>query len=264
MARSAAATLAALVPCLAVACASAPRPRAVVPLVTAAVGAVETYGPGLVATDDSGETLIFTLEASASISIVRVWPSNRLEPLYPMRSRDSTYFQSGTHTVRVRAPVTWTSRPAAAPEPQPAGSQAALETEARRCFWDELRREQQATAPPPPAAGDTSARRRQLPVRQQGGAVDLAAIEDRCRRAVGLTASPSPGSRAPESGPGGEYYIVMVASDAAMDAKHLGLKIAAVDITASDIVSVLQVLPGFLAGARAHTWAGYAARVGGK
>ena len=50
----------------AAACGRVPRP-AVLPLEVQGVGAVELYGPGLVATDDSGETITFANVAPASV-----------------------------------------------------------------------------------------------------------------------------------------------------------------------------------------------------
>lgn len=242
---------------LGVACARTPAPRAIVPLRASAVGAVETFGPGLVATDDSGSTVTFALEASAGIVVVRVWPGWRLDPIYPMRNRDTTYFQTGTHMVRVAVPARWdtlgvTTRPAPVP-----GSQAALEQEAGRCIWEELRRARPAA--PPRAAGDSAAKRPAAQP-QPADVTDIGAIEDRCRRAVGLTTAP-PVRQPAAVVATGEYYIVLVASDVTLDARHLQQKLAGIDIAGTDIVAVLQALPGFLAGARARTWAGYAAKV---
>lgn len=255
-------TLAAIGSLVGAACARAPRPHAIVPLQASAIGAVETYGPGLVATDDSGATVTFALEASAGIVVLRVWPGSRLEPLYPMRNRDTTYFQTGTHMVRVPAPEIWDSLAGVRQPPPAAGSQAAREQEAGRCIWEELR----SRRPPPSTRtpADTAARRSPLSGQPQPMATaDIGAIEDRCRQSVGLTGPPP--ARTPTRGTaGGEYYIVLVASELSLDAKHLQQKLAGIDITGTDIVAVLQALPGFLAGARAHTWAGYAARVGGR
>ena len=56
-------------------------------------------------------------------------------------------------------------------------------------------------------------------------------------------------------------YVVLVASDHIQDARHLAMRLSGVDITRSSLNSVLQVLPGFLAGAGAKKWAGYVALV---
>ncbi len=237
-----------LASCIAAGCASHPRPRTPVPLRPEAVGAVEFYGPGLVATDDSGESVTFTLEAPAAVMILRVWPLWRLEPLYPTRNRDTTRFQAGTHVVRVARPVPWDTVAGAwgEPPPPPPGSRAAREQEASRCIFDQLRRRGQPTQARP--AADTAA-----------AAADVDAIEAGCRRAAGLSA---PVERNAKATPIREYYIVLVASDVSLDAKHLRQKLTGIDISGTEIVSVLQALPGFVAGARARTWAGYTARVG--
>jgi hypothetical protein len=242
-------------------CARTPRTHAIVPLQASAIGAIETYGPGLVATDDSGGVVVFALEASAGIVVVRVWPGWRLEPLYPMRNRDTTYFQTGLHMVRVPTPPRWDSIPLVRLPPPVPGSQGALEQEAGRCIWNEVRSHQPPPSASPRAPADSAARRppgQPAPLEP----MDLGAIEDRCRRAVGLT-TPPPAPQPARFSALDEYYIVLVASDVTLDAKHLRQKLAGIDITGTDIVAVLQTLPGFLAGARARTWAGYAAKVSG-
>jgi hypothetical protein len=255
MARPAVVSLPALLLLPATACAPPPLPRPLVTLQTSAVGAVETYGPGLVATDDSGETATFVLEASAGVVVVRVWPGSRLEPVYPLREKDTTYFQTGTHTVHIAPPSLWVMRQPGHP---PIGSQGPKEEMADRCMWEELRRVQ--PSPTTGRAPDDAARRR--PQSEPLSPVILAEIEDRCRHQAGLDVA-QPGA-VPARVPGGEYYLLLVASDAVFDAKHLVQRLAGIDITNSSIVSVLQVLPAFLASARAHVWAGYAARVGGR
>jgi hypothetical protein len=237
------------------ACAAHPRPRLAVPLRPEAVGAVETYGPGLVATDDSGETVTFALAASAGVAVLRVWPGWRLEALYPTRSRDTTYFQTGAHVVQVPRPSPWDTlvpRPPAAP-----AGQAAREEALERCISSELQRRR--PSPERRNVADTSKRARNVPTTDY---VDVAAIEYQCRRAVGFPDS-APARRDSLVRRGSAYYIVLVASEAPIDARHLREKLAGTDITFTDIVAVLQALPRFLAGERARSWAGYAARVGG-
>jgi hypothetical protein len=41
----------------------------------------------------SGETVTFRLDASAGVVILRVWPGWRLDQLYPVHTRDTSYFQ---------------------------------------------------------------------------------------------------------------------------------------------------------------------------
>ncbi len=229
-----------------------------VPLRADAIGAIETYGPGLIATDDSGETVTFALEASAGVVVLRVWPGWRLEPLYPMRRRDTTYFQVGTHTVPVPRPAPFDTLAAGHPPPRP-GSQAAREQEAGRCIFQAL--QGQRPLPQGRAPGDTAAGQRGMPVPAEP--VNIGAIEDRCRRAAGLDTAHA---RQPEIvvERSREYYVVLVASDQTLDARHLAQKLSGIDISGTDIVQVLQALPGFIAGARSRTWAGYAAKVEAK
>jgi hypothetical protein len=254
--RVAAALMGAVPPLLAAACARVPEPRPLVPLEATAVGAVEIYGQGLVATDDSGQSVTFSLDASGSVVAVRVWPGSRLEALYPLRARDTTYFQTGPHRIPVPPPVIWVRVLAPAQETLQSGSQVALEQEAQRCMWNELQRRR--PSPGARAPGDTLAQR----ARPQEP-VNLAEIEDRCRRSVGLS-GPPPVRQETLVPVAGEYYLLLVVTDAAVDAKRLQLRLAGADISNSSILSVLQALPGVLAGPRARTWAGYAARVGGR
>jgi len=256
MACSAARTLAFFLLAEAQACATAPPPPApLVPLEAVGVGAVEIYGPGLVGTTDSGVAVTFVLTSSASAVLVRVWPGWRLEQLYPLRPKDSTYFPTGLHTVRVPAPVDLTPVLNRAREAQARALSAAEQLQVEQCVWQEVRRRQR---PPPRAASDTSRRARpaEQPVQIP---LDYAAIEDQCARAVARHVSPAPAGQGQAAAP--EHYLVLVVSDHVQDARHLGMRLGAVDITESSLASVLQVLPGFLAGADAKTWAGYVAQV---
>lgn len=250
LAPSAAAALAACAALVGWACAAHPRPRAAVPLRAEAVGAVETYGPGLVATDDSGETVTFVLLASAGVTVMRVWPGWRLELLYPTRNRDTTYFQTGTHVVQVPRPVPWDTlvlRP-----PVARGGQAAREQEAQRCISSEL----QGLRPPPEprrvADSTKQAQNPPMPVYYPFSG----AIEDQCRKAAGLVDT-APARRDSLVRRGREYYLVLVALDLPQDARQVQLKLAGMDIAQSTALSVLQALPGVLAGSAAHTWAAY-------
>ena len=238
------------------ACRSAPPPPApLVPLEAVGVGAVETYGPGLVGTTDSGKAVTFALTVSASVILVRVWPGWRLEQLYPLRPKDSTYFQTGLHTVHVPAPVDLTpvlSGPRGAGAP---ALSAAEQLQVEQCVWQEVRRRQ---SPPPRAASDTSRRARTAPQPVEIP-FSFAAIEDQCRRAVTQHVAPAPAGQSQVTPVG--QYLVLVLSDHVQDARHLGMRLGAVDITESSLASVLQVLPGFLAGADVKTWAGYVAQV---
>jgi hypothetical protein len=256
MACFAAGTLAFFLLCGAEACAHAARPaEPLIPLEVVGVGAVELYGPGLVGTTDSGSAVTFALTASGSAVLVRVWPGWRLEQLYPLRPKDSTYFQTGLHTVHVPAPVDLT--PLLRPQPAARGPElsAAEQLQVEQCVWQEVRRRQ---SPPPRAASDTSRRTPPAPPPTQIP-FDYAGIEQRCTRAVSQHISPAPAART-EATPVG-HYLVLVVSDHAQDARHLQMRLGAVDITESSLASVLQVLPGFLAGADAKTWAGYVAQV---
>jgi len=241
--------------CEALACRSAPPPPApLVPLEAVGVGAVEVYGPGLIGTTDSGESVTFALTASASAVLVRVWPGWKLEQLYPLRPKDSTYFQTGLHTVRVPPPVDVTPVLTRRRAPAPALS-GAEQLQVEQCVWQEVRRRQ---GPPQRAAGDSSRRARPAPQPVETP-FDYAAIEEQCQRAVSQHVVPAPGGQSlPE--PGGQY-LVLVVSDHVQDARHLGMRLGAVNITESSLASVLQVLPSFLAGADARIWAGYVAQV---
>jgi hypothetical protein len=254
MACSAARWLAVVLVCEAQACASPPAPPPpLVPLEAVGVGAVEIYGPGLVGTGDSGRAVTFALTASGSAVLVRVWPGWRLEQLYPLRSKDSTYFQTGLHTVHVPPAVDLTPilRPQQA-APAPSGIE---QLQVEQCVWQEVRRRQM---PPPRVPGDSSRRARPAPEPLQIPP-DYAEIEAQCRHAVAQRGAPAP-SGAGRQAPTG-HYLVLVLSDHVQDARHLRMRLAAVDITQSNLASVLQVLPGFLAGADATTWAGYVAQV---
>lgn len=261
MACSAARSLAFVLLCEAAACASPPPPPVpLVPLEAAGVGAVEIYGPGLVGTDDSGAAISFALTASASVVLVRVWPGQRLEQLYPLRSKDSTYFQSGWHTVHVPAPVSlaplFAARRTPAAAPLPAASQAQVD----QCVWQEIRRRQ--PAPAPRTVSDTTRRARPAPAPLQIPP-DYAAIEALCQRAVARPDAPRLSSRDTGVAALPDHYLVLVASDHTQDARHLMMRLGAVNIAESNLAAVLQVLPGFLAGADAKTWAGYVAAVSG-
>ena len=238
--------------CEAQACASAQRPPApLVPLEPVGVGAVGIYGPGLVGSTDSGAALTFALTASASVVVVRVWPGQRLEQLYPLRTKDTTSFATGWHTVHVPAPVD--STPVTGPEPWPSGAalSAYQQSQLERCVWQELRRYQ--------PAGRTSSRRGRTQPTPITIPLNYPDIEDQCRRAVSQGEHSTPAGHSAEAplGP----YVVLVASDHIQDARHLAMRLSAVDITRSSLNSVLQVLPGFLAGAGAKKWAGYVALV---
>ena len=252
---SAAAALAACGGLVCWGCAAPPRPRPAVPLKTVVVGAVETYGPGLVGTDDSGGTVAFALTASAGVGVVRVWPRWRVEALYPVRDRDTTYFQNGVHVVQVPRPVPWDTLLTGLPAP---ADQAAREEEVERCVFNQLQRQQ----PPVGRRGPADTTRRGVTQPAQAYSVDVATIEKQCRRAAGLEEA-APARRDSLVKHGRDYYIVLVASDRAIDAKQLRQKLVGTDITLTDIVAVLQVLPQFLVGERAGTWAGYVARVAG-
>ncbi len=236
----------------AVAC-GAPPPPAVVPLQSERVGAVESFGPGLVATDDSGATIQFANIAPASVVIVRVWPSARLEALYPARDRDSTRFPVGLHTVAVAPPRPWMAWPLLGPAEPREGASSAEEELTMRCFWNELRR--QVPPPPPQVRGDTA--RRTLAERL--GDVDLSAIEDQCRAAARNRFAMPPGDTMPPAAKG--YFLVLVAGEVPQSARHLRLKVAGMDITGSSVVSVLQALPALLAGSGSRRWAAYVAWV---
>ncbi len=259
MACSAARWLAFVLLCDAAACASPPPPPPkLVPLEAAGVGAVEIYGPGLVGTDDSGAAVSFALTTSASVVLVRVWPGQRLEQLYPLRSKDSTYFQTGWHTVHVPAPVNLAAVLAARRGPAAASLPGPAQAQVDQCVWQEIRRRQ--PAPAPRTVSDSSRRARPAPAPLQVPR-DYAAIEAQCYRAATRPAAPQP---ARQEGAGEwlpDHYLVLVASDHVQDARHLTMRLGAVNIAESSLASVLQVLPGFLAGADAKTWAGYVAAV---
>ena len=142
------------------------------------------------------------------------------------------------------------------PGPLPPG-QAWREEAVERCVFTELQRRQPPVSRRGPA--DTTKRAPNQP--SPADYVDLAAIEAQCRKAAGIEDTLS--ARDTLVRRGDEYYVVLVASDQAIDARHLREKLAGTDITRTDVVAVLQTLPRFLAGERAGRWAGYAARVGG-
>ena len=229
-----------------------PRP-AVLPLEVQGVGAVELYGPGLVVTDDSGETITFANVAPASVVIVRVWPGARVQPIYPVRGRDTVTFRAGMHTVPVARPERWMAWPKYVGEPFMGMGGEIDVAFAQRCLWNELRRR----APPLPPPSDTADAEQPLALRLQR--VDLPALEDQCRDAARDTWRMLPADTVPP--PVGDYFVVLVASDAPQDAHHLRMKLVGMDITASSVVSVLQTLPAYLAGSAAHSWAAYVALV---
>ncbi len=261
MACSPARSLASLLLSGAAACASPPpSPAPLIPLEAAGVGAVEIYGPGLVGTDDSGAAISFALTASASVVLVRVWPGQRLEQLYPLRSKDSTYFQTGWHTVHVPAPVNLAPVLAARRTPAAAPLPAVAQSQVDQCVWQEIRRRQ--PAPAPRTVSDSSRRARPAPAPTPLQIPpDYAAIEALCQRAVARPDAARLSSRDTSAAPLPDHYLVLVASDHAQDARHLTMRLGAVNIAESNLASVLQVLPGFLAGADATTWAGYVAAV---
>ena len=255
LAPPAAAALAACGALLGWSCAARPAPRAVVPLRAATVGAVEIYGPGLVATDDSGETVTFVLQASAGVTVLRVWPGWRVEPLYPIRDRDTAVFHPGTHVLQVPRPVPWDTlalRPSAAP-----GGQGAREQAAEQCISSSLEGEQ--PQPAPRRTADTTGRA-QVPPRPPAYVVDRGAIEARCRALAGLTDS-APVPRDTLLRHAREYYLMLVASDVAQDAGRLRVRLAGMDITHSSVFAVLHALPAVLAGPAARSWATYVAYV---
>lgn len=254
LAPSTAAALAACGALVGWACTARPHPWGAVPLRAEAAGALETYGPGLVATDDSGETVTFALLAPAGVTVLRVWPGWRLEALYPTRNRDTAVFHAGTHVVQVPRPVPWDTlalRPTATP-----GGQGAREGDAERCFSNTLRRQQ--PPPEPRRAADTTKRAQNPP--PLAPFVDHAAIEAQCRAAAGLVDTvPARLDTLVIRGRG--YYLVLVASDAAQDAERVRLKLAGMDIRYSPVLSVLQTLPSVMAGSAASSWAAYVAYV---
>jgi len=227
--------------CAAQACLSAPARRPpLAPLETVTVGAVETFGPGLVGTADSGTTVTFALTAPASVVLVRVWPGSGLEQLYPVASRDSTRFQRGWHSVHIAPAVRWS--PDSTPEGGPRAGNLSTEQEAEiaRCIQQAITSQRRGAA--------------------RGSRPNMETIEGACMEGARRysTSHPQPPRRqaAPPA-----YYLVLVASDNAQDARHLAMRLGGVDITQSSAMSVLQVLPGFLAGADATVWAGYVAPV---
>jgi hypothetical protein len=234
------------------ACARVAQP-AVLPLNVQATGAVELYGPGLVATDDSGETITFATVAPANVVIVRVWPGARLQAIYPLRNKDTVTFARGMHTVQVERPRPWMAWPTYTSDPFTAVDTTGEEAMMSRCFWNELR----AKVPPLPSPADSAAAQTTLARRLRKA--DLAAIEDSCGAGAHDRWRLLPGDTVPP--PVGAYFVVLVASDAPQDARRLRMKLAGMDITASDVISVLQALPAILAGSAAHSWAAYEAFV---
>jgi hypothetical protein len=226
--------------CAAQACVSAPARRPpLAPLETVTVGAVETFGPGLVGTADSGTTVTFAVTAPASVVLVRVWPGSHIEQLYPLRSKDSTSFQRGWHEVHIAPPQRWSADSLA--EATRAGGLSSVEqSQFTQCVQQQLTRQRR------PAA--------------RGTKPDLVALDEQCTWILARypTQSPRPPQR---QAAGLAYYLVLVASDNAQDARHLTMRLAGLDITQSNTMSVLRALPGFLAGADATVWAGYVAPV---
>lgn len=242
--------LAVVLLCEAQACATAPRPAApLVPLEAVGSGAVEIYGPGLVGTTDSGASVTFALTTSASVVLLRVWPGQRLEQLYPLRPGDTTHFTTGWHTVRVPVPVDSASAMLAGPGPLGAPLSGAQQVQVDRCVWQELKRYQ-----PPASASNRRGRTQPMPIMIPP---NYGEIEEACRRAALQNAQAAPAGQGAQTplGP----YLVLVASDNVQDARHLTMRLGGVDISRSSLTSVLQVLPAFLAGADARTWAGYVA-----
>lgn len=234
------------------ACARVPSP-AVRPLEVQATGAVELYGPGLVATDDSGETITFANVAPASVVIVRVWPGARLQALYPLRAKDTVTFSRGMHKVQVERPKPWMAWPTYNSDPFMAVDTVGERGMMSRCFWNELR----AKVPLLPSPSDSAGAR--LTLAQRLRKADLAAIEDSCGAGAHDRWRLTPADTVPP--PVGAYFVVLVASDAPQDARRLRMKLAGMDITASDVIAVLQALPAFLAGSAANSWAAYEAFV---
>jgi hypothetical protein len=223
----------------------------VLPVDVQTFGAVELYGPGLVATDDSGETVTFANVAPASVVIVRVWPGARVQPIYPVRGKDTLTFRAGMHTVPVARPERWMAWPHYVGEPFTAMDQEIDVEFAQRCLWNELRREASPPSPRPKSASPAPA--------SSPAIGDLLVIETRCRDAARDKSHMLPADTLPP--PVGAYVVVLVVSDAPQDAHHLRMRLAGMDITASNVVSVLQTLPAYLAGSAAHSWSAYVAFV---
>lgn len=223
------------------ACVSAPaRRQPLAPLETTTVGAVEAFGPGLVGTTDSGTTVTLALTAPASVVLVRVWPGSHIEQLYPLRSKDSTSFQRGWHEVHIAPPLRWSPDSTALGGPPAGGLSTVEESDIQRCVQQQV------------------ASRRQRAARGRMPNVD--AIENECRQATTrhATSAPRAGQRQAAAP---AYYLVLVVSDNVQDARHLAMRLGGMDITQAKPMSVLQELPGFLAGADATVWAGYVAPV---
>jgi hypothetical protein len=223
------------------ACVSAPAPRsALTPLQNVTSGASETFGPGLVGTADSGTAVTFALSLPASVVLVRLWPGLGLEQLYPANAGDTTSFSGGVHTVRIRSAALWS------PDSLPRRGSSALDPLAVErlatdlCFYLAQERARRG------AAGRT----------RGSAAVD----ESGCRNAAerrDLTSS----AQASRTHMAPAHYLILVASDHAQDARHLRMRLGGLDFSQSTPQSVLDVLPGFLAGADATIWAGYVAPV---
>jgi hypothetical protein len=235
------------------ACGRPPRPPAVVPLRAQRTGAVEVYGPGLVATDDSGETITFANVAAASVVIVRVWPGARLQAIYPLGNKDTVTFARGMHTVRVERPKLWMAWPTYDGDPFTGADTTGEVALMSRCFWNKLRTQ----VPTLPSPSDSTGAQQTLVQRLHKA--DRAAIEDSCGTAAHDRWRMLPSDTV--SPPVSPYFVILVASDVPQDARHLRMKLAGMDITASDVISVLQALPGILAGSAAHSWAAYVAYV---
>jgi hypothetical protein len=138
-------------------------------------------------------------------------------------------------------------------DPFTAVDTAGEEATMSRCFWNELR----TSVPPLPSPSDSAGEQPTLAQRLRKA--DLAAIEDSCGAGAHDRWRLLPGDTVPP--PVGSYFVVLVASDAPQDARHLRMKLAGMDITASDVIGVLQALPALLAGSSARSWAAYEAFV---
>jgi hypothetical protein len=96
---------------------------------TFSVGAVERYGPGIVAIDSTGEVVTFALAGAAEVALVAVTSDGRVRPLYPLLRGESSSFDGGAHTIAVPVGSEWRPLPSA-----PATASAARQFEAWRAY----------------------------------------------------------------------------------------------------------------------------------